>query len=371
MNEAIVTLRDVASEYAEARDRVESIGEEDLEAVSEAYHDMLDLFDRYEERATDWDDFEGYVEFQSELVDLTDDIPDDLPVREAFEAADEHLHRQTLSTSEFDRARSDLQPAAEHADLYERIKTLRERYRDARYAVRHERELLDERIARLERLKQFEETDLDAPVDRIREPIETYNRTITEEFRTFAHERSAREVLSLIATTSVYPLIDYRQPPATLREYVETHSTGTEPIPDLLEYAEYSRSKLDHYVENPQALKAAVGTNQTYLGRLDGGPLELAWPPPQATALRFHVRERIAVVGRFAPEETVACLRELRALSSDPDYARLRETAIAREELDDDARERLKNGTVDRDLEQARTERDRLESALHDHPGPA
>ena len=40
------------------------ITEQDLKAVNDAYQEVITLFDRYEERATDWDDFEGYVEFQ-------------------------------------------------------------------------------------------------------------------------------------------------------------------------------------------------------------------------------------------------------------------------------------------------------------------
>ncbi|WP_248909640.1 DUF7118 family protein [Halocatena marina] len=368
--DAVDDLRTVANEYENVRERVESIGVQKHEAVSEAYHEILDLFDRYEERATDWDDFEGYVEFQSQLVDAIEGLPDDLPARDAFEAADEHLHQQSLSESDFERARADLQPAAAYADRYERINELREQYHDARYAVRQERDELDERITRLERIKRFGEADLDAPVDRIREPIDRYNETINEDFQAFVQEESARAVLSLVASTAAYPLIEYRQPPESVLEYVKTHPAGTESIPSLLEYAEYSRSKLDHYVENAQALKAAVGTNRTYLNRLDGGPLELVWPPPQAATLQFQVRERISVVGRFAPEETVARLRALRAMSEIPAYDDLRESALARDELNDDARQRLQNGTVERDLEQARTKRDHLDDVLREFSGP-
>jgi hypothetical protein len=381
MTDLIVELRDAANEYREVRERVSSVGEgeqeqlgnpeQDLEAVSEAYQEVITLLDRYEERATDWDDFEGYIEFQSELVDLIDGFPSDLLAREAFESVDERLHQRTLSESDFKRARSDdLQPAAEYAALYDRLNEVRERYRDDRYAVSRRRDELDDRITDLERLKRFEKTDLDAPVQRVREPIETYNETVREDFRTFVQEESARTVLSLVETIDVYPLVEYRQPPPALREYVETHPAGTESIPDLLAYAEYSRSKLDHYVENAQALKAAVDSNRTYLARLDGGPLELAWPPPSPTLLRFQIRERIAVVGRFAPDETVVQLRELRALSKDPVYDRLRESALARNELDDEARERLQDGSVDRDLERARAKREQLNEVLSEFPSP-
>lgn len=381
MSDLITELRDAASEYREVRERVAAISEQeqvqtedpegDLKAVSEAYQDVIALFDRYEERATDWDDFEGYVEFQSELVDLIEGFPSDLLAHEAFEAVDERLHQRTLSESDFERARSDdLQPVAEYAALYDRLNEARERYHDARYAVSRRRDELDERITDLERLKRFEETDFDAPIERLREPIETYNETVREDFRTFVQEKSTRVVLSLVATTDAYPLIEYRQPPPALHEYVETHSAGTEPIPTLLEYAEYSLSKLDHYVEDAQALKAAVDTNRTYLARLDGGPLELAWPPPSPALLRFQIRERIAVVGRFAPEETVFQLQELRASSTDPAYSHLRESVLARNELDDEARRRLQDGSVDRDLEEARAKRDRLDEVLNEFPGP-
>lgn len=381
MTDPISELRDAAREYREVRERVSSVGEgeqkqtenpeQDLKTVSEAYQDVIGLFDRYEERATDWDDFDGYVEFQSELVDLIEGFPNDLLAREAFEAVDERLHQRTLSESDFERARADdLQPAAEYAALYDRLNEVRERYRDARHAVSRRRDELDERIGHLSRLKQFEGTDFDAPIERIREPIEAYNEAVNEDFQTFVQEKSARVVLSLVATTDAYPFVEYRQPPPALREYVETHSAGTEPIPQLLEYAEYSRSKLDHYVEDAQALKAAVDTNRTYLARLDSSPLEFGWPPPSPGRLQFQIREYIAVVGRFAPEETVVQLRELRAMSEESDYTRLRESALARTELDDEARERLQDGTVDRELEEARAERDRLDEALSEFPGP-
>lgn len=366
MSDAVEELQDAVEEYTAVRERVESIGIEDLQAVSGAYHDVIDLFDRYEERATDWDDFEGYVEFQEKLVDLVEGLPDELPEREAFEAADERLHQQTLSATEFKRARSELQPAAEYAELLERQQELQERYDDARHAVRRKHDEAEEQVNRLERLQRFETVDLDASIDRIRTPIERYNDAVTEAFEAFLTEASARTVLSLIDTTEQYPLVDYRQPPPALREFIMTHEAGTEPIPTLLEYVEYSSSKLDHYVDEPQALLRDVRTNRTYLSRLDGGPLEIAWPPPPAGTLRYQIRERIAIAGRFAPEETVPQLRSIRSLSRDADYDRLRETAIAREELDDDDHKRIRNDTVTRELETAREKRRQLDAVLEE-----
>ncbi|PSQ64770.1 MAG: hypothetical protein BRD24_09570, partial [Halobacteriales archaeon SW_9_67_24] len=84
--------------------------------------------------------------------------------------------------------------------------------------------------------------------------------------------------------------------------------------------------------------------------------------------LRWRVRELVAVVGRFASEGTVAALREIRALAREDRYERLRNAARARAELTADERGRLSSGTLDRELDEARAERDRLADALDEHP---
>lgn len=368
---AVEDLKDAADEYASVKADVESVGRDTLATVCESYREITRLMDRYEERATDWDDFEGYVEFQSAIVDFVEGLPDDHPERSAFEAVDERFHQRSLSDRDFERAREDLAPVREYVALQERFEAARERYTDARYAVRRQRDEIDEEIDHLERLQGFTGCDFDAPTERLSEPIERYNETVRAAFRTFVHEESARAVLSLLATTRFYPLVEYRRPPSDLSEFVTSHEAGTETIPTLLEYASYSRSKLDHYVADPAALCAAVETNRTYLSGLDGGPLEIAWPPPQAETLRFQIRERIAVVDRFTDEsDSIAQLRELRAMSRNPEYERLHESAHAREELDDDERERIQSGSVERDLEDARAERSRLTEVLREYPGP-
>jgi hypothetical protein len=64
----------------------------------------------------------------------------------------------------------------------------------------------------------------------------------------------------------------------------------------------------------------------------------------------------------------VARLHELRDLSRDSEYERLRQSAVAQERLDEDERERLQSGAIEAELETLRAERDRLEHALEDHP---
>jgi hypothetical protein len=81
--------------------------------------------------------------------------------------------------------------------------------------------------------------------------------------------------------------------------------------------------------------------------------------------LRYRTREYEAVVRRFAPEEVVGALREVRRLATDPEwYGDLREAAHAIEELDEEGRTMLERDAVEPALQEAREKRDRLREAL-------
>jgi hypothetical protein len=55
-------------------------------------------------------------------------------------------------------------------------------------------------------------------------------------------------------------------------------------------------------------------------------------------------------------------------LSFRDDYDRLRDAAVARERLTDEDRRKLTDGTVAEELDRLRSRRDRLETALSEHP---
>jgi hypothetical protein len=357
-------LRAAREDLAAARTAVEKRGEARLAAVRDAYREATDLLERYEGRATGTGDFAAFVEFQEAFVELVEGLDDDLPAREAFERANEVLDQRRLDEDDFAAARAELEPAAELVALLDDRAAARERHETARRDARRRLRDLEERVDRLERLQRLGEADLDAPVERLREPIAAYDDAVREAWATFRREASAREVFRVVEASAAYPLAAFRQPPADLRAYVESAPAGEEPIPTLLEYADYSASKLDHYVEDPGALRTRVGTHRTYLERLNADPLTVSWPPPPADRLRFRASELVSVVARFAPESTVAAARDLRTLPESVDYDRLRESALAREELDESERERLERGAVAADLHTAREERDRIEAAL-------
>jgi hypothetical protein len=357
-------LREAHENLADARVAVEEAGVDRLRTVRDAYREATALLARYEGKATGTGDFRAYVEFQEQFVELVEELPEDLPAREAFETANEHLDQRRLDEDDFERARALLEPAADRITLLEEREAARERYETARRDARRRLRELEDRIDELERLRRLGEADLDAPVERLRDAVESYNESVRESWTTFRREASAREVFRVVAASEAYPLVPFDQPPADLRTYVESSPAGGEPIPTLLEYADYSTSKLSHYVDDPGALRTRVGTGRTYLERLDAGPLTVSWPPPSADRLRYRASELVSVVARFATEDVIAEARRLRRLPDDVEYERLREAALARDELDDEERDRLERGAVEAELSAARDERDRIERTL-------
>jgi hypothetical protein len=357
-------LRAAREDLGDARAAVADHGEDQLRTVRDAYREATGLLDRYEGRATGTGDFAAFVEFQESFVRLTEGLDDGLPARSAFEAANDLLDQRRLDEGDFERAREELAPAADLAGLLDEREAVREEFEAARRDARRRLRDVEERIDSLERLRRLGKADLDAPVERLYDPVVAYNDAVCEAWTEFRREASAREVFRVVEASQAYPLAAFLTIPGDLREYVMEAPAGEEPIPTLLRYADYSNSKLSHYVDDPGALLTRVGTHRTYLERLDADPLTVSWPPPDAESLRYRASELVSVVARFATEEVVAAARRLRDLPSRVDYDRLRESALAREELDERERERLEEGAVADELTAAREERDRIEAAL-------
>jgi len=369
--DSVERLRSAHERLEELRSDVEDHGEDAVETVADTYRSAHRLLDRYVDAATGTGDFKSYVEFRGEFATLVEDLPDELPRREAFEDALEAVDKRRLNQSDFDRAQDALARAEDLVDLLEDRDDAQEAYRDARIDARDRLDAIDEREAELERLLELGDADLDAPVEQLREPIEAYDEAIREAFREYRESASARELLEFVDRTRAFPLVDLTRPSEDLLEYVRESPDGEEPIPALLEYADYSRSKLEHYAADADALKRSVATERTYLERLDADPLAVGWPPPERTVLRWRAVELRKVVDRFAPEDAIAKLREVRTLATDADrYERLRDAAVATERLDAEDRDRLASGEVADELDALREERAELEAALAELPEP-
>ncbi len=350
-----------------AQERIDEFGEPELERLADAHDEFAALLDRYEEPATGDGDFQTFIEFQGKVADFVERLPDDLLLREAFEEADEHLQQRRLTESDFEQVRRDLEPVADlAARLDDRQDAIRD-YRKAYADVRRRLNAVQDEIANLERLQRLGQADLEAPVEELREPIETYDESVTEAFQEYRTETPAREVLEFLVDVDAFPLVPFETPPDDLADYLRNSDAGEETIPHLLEMADYSRSKLDHYVDEPDRLKRTVATQQTFFRRLDAEPLTVGWPPPARGHLAWRCRELTSVVDRFAPE-VVADLRDVTALIRREDYERLQESSVAQDALSDEERERLERGGVEDDLADLRAEREQLETALDEYP---
>jgi hypothetical protein len=367
MVEAVERLEAAARDRREARERIDEIGEARLRRCRDRYEELVELLDHYEDTATGSGDFKAFTEFQGSVATLVADLDEDIPKRETFEAVDEYLQQRRLSKSDFDTAREKLQPVADRVAVLSELKDACERYADARRDAQRELDRVHAEIDDLERVARLGEADLDAPVERLSDPIETYNGAVQAGFEQFRSNAPARDVLAVIDRADAFPLVEFVSPPSALLEYVQAHETGTEPIPTLLGYADYSASKLSHYVDDTAALKRAVETRRTYLRNLDADPLTIGWPPPPAEELPWRCRAYRSVLSSFADESVIARLRDVRDLAWRSDYERLRESAIAREQLSAEDRDRLTRGAIGDDLQTAREKRQTIADTLDEY----
>ena len=351
-----------------AEDRVDEFGREKLEELADAYHRFTDLLKRYEEQVLpDGGDQKTIIEFQSEIAALMDDLSEEMLLYGTFQECAEHLKQKWFNESHFEYVREQLEPVADLVDRLDEYEAALESYRTTRREIRYEIRALGDKIDELERLSRLGDADLDAPTERLRDPIETYNDAVTAAFDEFVREASAREVVDFLDAMTAYPLVEFREPPAELRQYLREEPPGEERLSTLLEYAGYSRSKLDHYVDNPDRLKHVIGSRKTYLSGLDADPLTIGWPPPSAAELEWRCQELTAAVNRFAPQ-VVEQLRAVATLPRETDYERLRDSARANEQLSAEERDRLASRDIEAELAQTRDERERLRNALEGYP---
>ncbi len=343
---AAAELRERYDELRRLESRIADLGRDRVEAAADAYRRAHRVLDQYEDDAVGTGDFGSYVQFEGAFAKATD-VGDDVPAADAFAAADEAVDKRRLSAADFVAAREALEPAGEYVDLLAARDDALDEYRIARKRAREARDALADRLSELRDVADMADADLDAPVDRLREPIESYNESVRGGFDSFYRSASARDVLSFIERADATPFVDVNVPPTDLREYVNDHAAGEEPLPTLLEYAEYSNSKLDHYVDDPGALRTAVAVHRTYVDRIDADPLTVDWPPTPGDELVYEIDELVPLVSRVADDDTVATLRSIRDLARTDDYERLRRAAVVRNTLDDDELALIETGEVD------------------------
>ena len=353
--EAAATLRERYDELRRIEGRIADLGRDRVEAAADAYRQAHRVIEQYEDDAVGSGDFAAYVQFEGEFANAVD-VGDDALAADAFAAADEAVDKKRLSERDIEAAREALEPAGEYVDLLADRDDALDDYRAARKAAREARKSLGARVEELREVAAMADADLDADVGSLRDPVETYNEAVRQSFEDFYKSASARDVFAFLDRADATPFVDVDVPPTDLADYVAEYGAGEEPLPTLLEYADYSNSKLEHYVDDPGALRTAVAVHRTYIERLDGEPLTLDWPPAGGDELAYEIDELIPLVSRVADDETVATLRDVRDLARDDEYERRRRAAEVRDALDESELELVRTGAVhDRVREAERT----------------
>ncbi|MFC3477675.1 DUF7118 family protein [Halobacterium litoreum] len=359
----VADLERASDAVADAEASVEDVGEARLRALDAALDDLDRLFAQYEDDATGTGDFQSYISFQDDLVALVEEFDDDLPERDAFESLLELFKKKRLSESDFAEARSRLSDARDLAGRLGTLEAARSEYGEVRKRVQARADEYAAEVEDLERLERLGNADLDAPTEELREPVQRYDDAVRSAFADFRENEPARDVLAFVETTESYPLVGFDPVPDDLADFVADNPAGDEPIPELLEYADYSPSKLDHFVAEPRTLKRVVGGNRTYLDRLDAAPLTVGWPPERADELRYRLDELVSVVDRFAGDDVLEALHAVRRRVRADDYERLRTAAAAEHELTDEERRRIEDG-IQSELAAARDAEAELRDAL-------
>ena len=368
-DELVERLDQARTRVERAEAKVDEFGKDRLEELATAHRAFTTLLERYEDEVVgDAGDVRTNVEFQSQIAETVNDMPSGMLLRETFIDCAQALKKKWFKTLDFDHVREQLEPVDDLVARVDEYDAAKSEYRNAKKAATRQRRALDDRITNLERLVELGEADLDAPTERLREPIEAYNTEVSDAFEAFLSEESAREVISFLEATDAYPLVRFELPPAELRAYLRENPVGEKPVHTLLEYAKYSRSKLAHYVDDADQFDHLFSRQKTYLSRLSPTPLTVAWPPPTAEELRWRCEELTAVCNRLSPE-VVAALRAVEALPRETDYERIRTSIVAQEQLTDDERARLESGTVASELERTRADRAQLDAAIERHGG--
>jgi len=350
--EAAAILRERYDELGRIETRIADLGRDRVEAAVDAYRQAHRVLDQYEEDAVGSGDFASYVRFEGAFANAVG-VGDDALASDAFAAADEAVDKRRLSESDFAAAREELEPAGEYVDLLTERDDAVDAYRAARKETIDAKKALEARLDELRDVASMADADLTADVDSLRDPIEAYNDAVREAFREFYKSASAREVFAFLDRADSTPFVDADVPPTALAEYVADYAAGEEPLPTLIEYADYSNSKLEHYIDDPGALRTAVAVHRTYIERLDAEPLTIDWPPATGAELAYEIDELIPLVSRIAADETVATLRSVRDLAREEEYERLRRVAEVRDALDEPELDLLERGVIDDRLQEA------------------
>lgn len=345
-----------------------TLRDEGIEAVREArdiYHDLQRYIDRYREPATGHGDFESYIEFQSVLAEIEEQLDDDVYGERWFRKAIQRFESRTLREKHFRRAEKDLQEIRELVEAFERAMELEDELRSERGRLRKRRRELQNEIKRLEsRIRDAREAP-DADASRLESLLDKYNKSVEREYGSWLSSAPAIEVVRHAYRASRMPLVEADGVDGRSVEALQESGVGDESVERLLEFAGYSDSKLQHYVDDPRTFRDKLPT--AWFRVADAEPYKLSLDMEEGVVERL-VPELVSVVSEFASERTIEVLRQIGDLARNGRYSEMRQALEARQRTGGEDVESLleEKQSLEREVEDVEEDTQRIEDALDD-----
>ncbi len=354
------TVTDDVERLEDALDRVEEAGAEPLRRAA----DLKSRFDaavrEYRDSATGRGDFGSYVEFRSIATAVEEAVEEDEVYGEdSFLQAAERFDRRTIREKHFERAERDLENVEDAVAALEEAERLRDEADGERHRLRRRIDELeeerDELRGRLERAREHDDVDASELVELVGE----YDRRVKEEFEGFRERASAADVVRVGARAGELPLVEDQAVDVDDARRVEDVA-GDRSAEEVLEMTGYSRSKLEHYVDDAVEFRRAVP--RSFLKSFDGSAFEIGFDEP-ADVVRYEAPELRKVVQEFADEDVVDLLRRIRRLALDDRYEEMRRAHQAAGDVDvEEVRRRVDE--LEDEMEATRQRLEEVESAV-------
>lgn len=352
-------------ELKRARQRIEDIGLEKAKKTHDFYSELSETMEEYREDAVGTGDFETYVEFQGILDDLLQRInnsQNEVYRAEDFERVIDGFEKRVIRESDFRRAESRLADVRELAETIDRVREIEKELRYEKGRLERRKSELESRLKRVGRKIDTAKGVSDIDPSPLISIIESYNSSVETDFEEFYNSAPSIKVARLGEKARDLPLADIKPLDKETVEILRRTGMGQKTVSEVLEYADYSNSKLSHYIERPDEFRRNV--SQTWFKLLSADDFKISVETPQ-NLIKHKVPELIRIVDEFGSEETVRRLREIHSVAEKGEYAPMRRAYLSEKETGDKGLEDLQEEKrdIESEIDEIESKIDEIESA--------
>ncbi|MDY6765077.1 MAG: hypothetical protein SV377_05240 [Halobacteria archaeon] len=348
----MVDVSETIQELKRARQRIEDIGLEKAKKTHDFYSELSETMDEYREDAVGTGDFETYVEFQGILDDMLERVKknqDEIHRPEDFERVIDDFEKRVIRESDFRHAESTLSDVRELSETIDRINEIEKELRYEKGKLERRKSELESRLKSIKRKIDTAKGVSDIDPSPLVSLIESYNSSVETDFEEFYNNAPAIKVARIGEKARDFPLADIKPLDKETVRILERTGMGRKTVSEVLEYADYSDSKLSHYIDKPEEFRRNV--SQTWFKLLSADDFKISVETPQ-NLIKHKVPELVRVVGEFGSDETVRKLREIHSIAERGEYAPMRRAYLSEKE------------TGDKNLEDLQEEKEDIESEI-------